>query len=110
MRETKAYLGLYNELHDIELKREDFFQYALSHNSVINNFTNNGFILVKQVNFAGIKGLKDEIKIIQSPMQKIFIDKKQLFTVRLLRKCVDTAVRRWAGHMTLFVFRKEAKI
>ena len=109
MRETKAYLGLYNELHDIELKQEDFFQYALSHNSVINNFTNNGFILVKQVNFAGIKGLKDEIKIIQSPMQKIFISNRQLFTVRLLRKCIDIFVRRWAGHMTLFVFRKETK-
>ena len=109
LREIKAYLGLYSELHDTELKQEDFYQYAFSHNSVIDNFTNNGFILVKQLNFSGIKGLKDEIKIIQSPMQKIFISKKQLFTVRLLRKCIDTAVRRWAGHMTLFVFRKETK-
>jgi len=43
-------------------------------------------------------------------MQKIFVDKGKLYTVRFLRKCIETAVRRWAGHMTLFIFRKETRI
>lgn len=104
LRKIKASLRLYPDCeHDNEI-RDKFYQFALSQESVIEQFTSIGFKFVKYSPRDGVKGLKDEIGILRSPLQWCW-EAKSIFA-RVMKKIIDFTVKRFSGHMAFYVFKK----
>ncbi len=104
LRKAKAALGMYAGLEDIELTKDNFYQYAFSHQSIINSFTDSGFEFIAHKRADGVKGLMDEIKIIHRPLQKCYDSK--LFLVKVVKKSIDLAFRKLTNHISFFIFKK----
>jgi ubiquinone/menaquinone biosynthesis C-methylase UbiE len=104
IRKLKAALGMYTHLENIELIRDGFYQFAFSDGNIINDFTENGFDLIAHKPRSGLKGLKDEVKILQYPLQRLYDSK--LFIAKLTKKSIDIAVRKIANHMSFFIFQR----
>ena len=102
LRRLKARLNAYQPLTGA--LEGHFYQYAYSPQAIVSAAEANGFVLVYTRLFDGIKGLKDEISILQPVLQRLY-DSKSLFA-RVLRLFVDVAFRSLSGHMGYFVFRR----
>lgn len=64
----------------------------------------NGFVLVSERLFDGIKGLMDEVPALRPALQRLY-DSKNLYA-RVLRRFMDVAFRSLSGHMGYFVFQR----
>lgn len=62
------------------------------------------FELLEQVRYDGIKGLKDEIKLIRPFLQKIYQSHNWL--IRIVKYVLNTLTNPIAGHMCFMVFKK----
>ena len=104
IRKLKAALGMYTHLENIELIRDGFYQFAFSDGNIINDFTENGFDLIAHKPTSGLKGLKDEVKILQYPLQRLYDSKS--FVAKLGKIPIDIAFRKIANHMSFFIFKR----
>ena len=104
IRKLKAALGMYTHLENIELIRDGFYQFAFSDGNIINDFTENGFDLIAHKPRSGLKGLKDEVKILQYPLQRLYDSKS--FVAKLGKIPIDIAFRKIANHMSFFIFKR----
>lgn len=103
LRRLKAKFNAYPALTEVPEGR--FYQYAYSPQAIVNAAEANGFVLVSTRLFDGIKGLKDEVRILQPALQRLYDSKSML--ARILRRVVDVGCRAFSGHMGYFVFRRE---
>lgn len=102
LRRLKARLNMYPAFTEVPAGR--FYQYAYSTQAILRAAEANGFVLVSARLFDGIKGLKDEVSILQPALQRLYDSKTIL--ARILRRVVDVGCRAISGHMGYFVFRR----
>jgi len=106
LRKLKAKLRLYEEI-DQSISDNNFYQFVLNENKVIQNICNFGFILLEKSRYDGIKGLKDEIVISKPILQKIY-DSRNYF-IRAVKYVLNSILSPITGHMSFMVFKKNEK-
>ncbi|MCK4797277.1 MAG: class I SAM-dependent methyltransferase [Spirochaetes bacterium] len=104
LRKIKSFFRLYPilKLKEVESKKKEFYQFALNHNDVIKKLKEAGFSLVQKIPFDGIKGFKDEVKIIKPFLQRIYDNKIH----QKLRPYLDSFFRIFASHCIILVCKK----
>ena len=105
IRIWKVKTGKYALWQDGNQKPEDFYQFALSPERTEAFFTELGFTLEFKQGWDGLKGFKDEIPQIHSPLQKLY-DSHNLFA-RVLKKIFNESFSNWLGHSCLLILRKQ---
>jgi len=105
IRRLKAILGLYPIYHGHD-EPEDFFQYALDHNKVLNQFSMMGFSICLFQPQAGLKGLKDEVRFLRVPLQKLYDYRGENIFIRGFRYFLDQVFSPLTGHSCLNVLKK----
>lgn len=103
LRKLKAKLGMYTKFDERKFNQENFYQFALDANKVIKDFENENFVLIKKRPITGLKGLKDEIKLLNKPLQYIYNNKSFFFQV--LGYFISYISSRLSGHAILLVFK-----
>lgn len=106
LRKLKANLGLYTEEINGNLT-EDFYQFALDHKAVISNLEKRGFYLKEEVGFDSIKGLKDEVKLLNKPLQKLYDYRGTKSYIYRMKNCLDKLFLPFASHCILLVLQKD---
>lgn len=103
IRILKSKLGFYEKLEN-KINKDEFYQYALSKKSIINEFSKSGFELMEIQDLDGLKGLKDELEFISIFLNKIYKGKK--IQHKIARKLVNILFSKISNHISLFVFKK----
>lgn len=103
LRKFKAKFGLYQSG---SLSSENFYQFALCKEEVIEKLKNLNLFLVESIKYDGIKGLKDEIKLLEPALKKLYNYKGRSIFIKALRYIADIIFRIFASHMMLLVFKK----
>jgi len=105
VRKLKATLGLYekNNFTELEKMKEEFYQFVLNTKDVIEDLKKLGFELVKKKKIGGLKGLKDEVRLLKPILQFIY-DSKYLYP---LHASLNVLLSPLTNHMTLLVMRKK---
>lgn len=104
LRNLKARIGKYPVFDEANANLSNFYQFALDSSEVKRKFEAHGFKFIKAMNRSGIKGLKDEVSLLQPFLQKIF-DGKNLF-FKSLNYLLNPFLSPYAGHMKFMVFQK----
>lgn len=104
LRQAKARLGFYEPFKKEGFPLDDFYQFVLSDKKVIEDYSAHGFRLVSHHRIHGVKGLKDEVQLFYSPLQKVYDSK--MFAARVVRKFMDESFRHFSNHMSYFVLQK----
>lgn len=104
LRKLKANLGLYESSNKNELneKEGDFYQFVLSSEEVVYELETLGFKLIKSKKIGGLKGLKDEVRLLKRLLQMIY-DSKYLYPLHFI---LNKLLSPFSNHMTLLVARK----
>jgi hypothetical protein len=105
LRRIKSKFARYPIWKENEKLLENFYQFALDENKVIEDFHKYGFNLIGKHYLDGIKGLKDEINILKPILQKIY-DSNNL-PVKIVGMMIQFLVSRFASHSILLIFKKE---
>lgn len=105
LRRFKAWLGFYPYFQQDNIDLKHFYQFALNHNTVIQDLKQHNFNLVQTIPYAGTKGLKDEIALVKPILQKLY-DSQNMF-LRLINYGLSFLSSRFSGHSILLVFRKK---
>ncbi|MDK2789541.1 MAG: hypothetical protein PWP15_48 [Methanothermococcus sp.] len=105
LRKIKSKLNLYPVWEENDAHLENFYQFALDENKVIEDFHKCGFKLIGRHYLDGIKGLKDEINILKPVLQKMY-DSNNL-SVKIVSMMISVLVSRFASHSILLIFKKE---
>ncbi len=103
LRKLKARLGCYpllSETHDTKT----FYEFMLDPDVVTQQVNVQGFNLVETFVYDALKGVKDEIKLLQPLLQRIY-NGKNVFT-RGFRFGFTLLFARLTGHMILLVLKK----
>lgn len=104
LRRLKAWLGLYDmTIGNNHNQLENFYQFALDKKKVVTVFEELGFVLQEAYQFDGVKGMKDEIKILKGLLRYIY--DSNVFVIKVLKKIIDLLTRKWSGHSILFILR-----
>ena len=103
LRQIKAKAGRYKKL-PTEFDRNNFYQYALNAEDVLNVAVQCGFALVSYRAHDSVKGLKDECSWLKPALQPLY-DSNTLMA-RILRKSIDLVLCRWTGHLLFLVLKK----
>jgi SAM-dependent methyltransferase len=103
LRRLKSSLNIYPIFVDNEKNKQLFYQFSFDENDVIRLFLREGFILKEKKVLDGFKGLKDEIKILRSILQKIN-DSPTLFS-KIIRHFVSYIFSKFSSHIILLVFQ-----
>jgi len=82
---------------------DDFYQFALDSGKVTDVFQDLGFSLITKTGVDGAKGIRDEVL---APLLPNTSSTAASIWSRGLNLLLDTATRRWAGHLALLVFRR----
>jgi len=90
-----------NNKNDID----NFYQFALDEDTVLKDLIPQGFELVKKRYLSGIKGLKDEVKFLKNPLQKIF-DNKSFFG-KAATNIISIVCSRFSSHTVLLVLKNK---
>lgn len=104
LRRLKIKLGCYPLFYPHVDQKDKFYQFALDHNQLIKELTNDGFRLVRKTHYAGMKGLKDEASLLKPWLQKIY--DSQNFLVKILNYGISFLVAPFSSHSILLVFQK----
>lgn len=104
-RKLKAVLGFY-PLWRSAYRHENFYQFALNAHSVIGDFRNKGFVLVKALPFDGIKGIKDEMMFTKPLFQRMYSYEGGNVLLKMAIMIINLAVSPFAGHSILLILRK----
>lgn len=104
LRQLKVKIGRYPciTVNDAKSKCETFYQFAFSDKRVRQDLEQNGFRLVEQMSFDGIKGFKDEVTLVKPWLQEVYDGNRG----KLYRSLLDATLRLFAGHIVLFVMQK----
>ncbi len=105
LRQLKARLGLYPKHDPSKFDREHFYQFALSSESAVQNFTNWGFELIRKKPYEGFKGFKDESGPLK-PFFQVIYNNKSLLT-QGIAYILSTLLAPVSGHTILLVLRKK---
>ncbi|NOZ35172.1 MAG: class I SAM-dependent methyltransferase [Chlorobi bacterium] len=105
LRKIKARKGKYPVWKNSEQEIEKFYQFALDEKKVISNLRNIGFQLIRKQHLSGIKGLKDEVKFLKKPLQKIY-DSRTFFGLAV-SKIISVLFAPFASHSILLILRKK---
>lgn len=105
-RKFKAKLGRYKK---IETDRKDeiagFYQFALDQKTVIRALKKFGFEKVESFSIGGTKGIKDEISLGSSLLQKLY--DSDLLVNKIIRKAIDLSASSMFGHTRVLIFRNK---
>ena len=104
LRKLKGRLGLYPIWHKSKQEVEHFYQFAFDPKNVIDDLVNIGFGLSEIKPYDGIKGLKDEVSVLQPILQYLYDNNN--ISARVIRKITNIIIRRFSNHMCLFVMQK----
>jgi SAM-dependent methyltransferase len=105
LRRVKAFLRCYL------LWQEDgvpasFYQFALDHRRVVDDFREWGFELVRARSLDGLKGTKDEIVSLKRWLQSLYDYRGASWSIRGFRAILSSALALVAGHSMLLVLRR----
>lgn len=78
LRRLKARLGRYPSFEPTDALRSDFYQFALTPERIIADFEARGFKLVESHGMDGLKGLKDEVKLLKPALQALYDSKSRI--------------------------------
>lgn len=106
LRKVKAFLKSYPNFSGTD-EPDEFYQYALDHRSVVQNFERNGFHLIRSKSMARIKGAKDELSFLRPHLQNLSNYNGNSIFVKIYGKTLDSIFSLLGGHSILLVFRKE---
>lgn len=104
LRKLKAMMGKYDFWKGAPT--EKFYQFMLNQDLVIRDCKKAGFRLVEEAGFDGIKGAKNELSLLQKPLQKLYSCKNNSFFIKALRKGLDISLAVFASHSSLLVLKK----
>ncbi|MFX0022552.1 MAG: class I SAM-dependent methyltransferase [Candidatus Hermodarchaeota archaeon] len=104
LRNFKAIFGFYSIWNG--KRPQNFYQYALNSHLVIKEFEKLGFKLIKTIPHDGIKGTKDEIKIIRPLLQRIYDFKGNNILNYYSKRILFKVLSPFASHMIILIFRK----
>ncbi len=107
IRKIKARLKKY-DLWDTSIDHRQFYQFALDPQQAIADLNKHRFKLVKKTGFDGIKGLKDEIKTLRKPLQKLYDSKSKSLFTRAAKELTSRSVAPLFHHSVLLIFQKES--
>jgi len=104
LRRLKVKMGMYpcHTVNDAKSKCENFYQFALSAKKVQHDLKRFGYCLVERRSLEGIKGLKDEVKIVNPWLQEVYDGKRG----RIYRPLLDAFLLLFAGYIVLLVMQK----
>ena len=107
IRKIKATVGSYPHKSSCEVEREsdDFYQFALDYENVLEDFKKFGFVSRHIMSFGGIKGFKDELTWFKPFLQPIYDGR----ILQIIRPLLEIIFRPLASHCTLLVMEKETK-
>lgn len=103
LRKLKAKLGLYKDFDG--QTRDNFYQFILDPEIVINDFNELGFELLEKKSLGGIKGFKDEFKIFKPFLQKLNDYNGNNIWIIGFRYLLDRSLTLLAGHTIFMVFK-----
>lgn len=104
IRKIKAHGKRYPAFNPSLLAAQDFYQFALDDEDVTATFARHNFQLIAKKYEGGIKGLKDEVGFLHTPLQKIY-DSPHL-PVKLIKHGISLLCSRIASHSILLVLQK----
>ncbi len=104
IRKLKEIMSKYLVWVQDDEKINHFYQSTLDPNNVIEKLEENGFELIELKPYDGIKGLKDEVKLLNKPLQYIY-DNNSIVS-KSLRKIIGSVMQGFSSHMMLYVLKK----
>jgi len=104
LRKWKAKRGKYKLFDENKFEKEKFYQFILPHKQIIKNFESIGFKFICKKPFDGVKGLKDEVKVLKPILQKIYDSKSSIG--KGFKFFLSKFLAPFSGHSILLVFRK----
>ncbi|MEM4409598.1 MAG: class I SAM-dependent methyltransferase [Candidatus Caldarchaeum sp.] len=109
LRKVKALSSLYPQWTD-EQAPPAFYQFALDHRRVIEDFRRMGFSLVGATPQLGMTGAEQEIPSLKSFLQKLRKYREASLLVRGLIGGLSYTLTLFTGHVVLLVFRRRAAL
>lgn len=106
LRKFKIKLGLYRQFKG-EIRPSNFYQFALDHKKVAEDFGKLGFQLMEERPFDAINGLKDEICVLKPLLQRLY-DYKGNNILTMLKGVISILFERIAAHSILLILKKES--
>ncbi|MFX0137361.1 MAG: class I SAM-dependent methyltransferase [Candidatus Hodarchaeota archaeon] len=104
LRKLKAKLGNYKTCEN-KINEDNFYQFILNKEDVKLNAEMHGFKLIQQHPYNATKGIKDELPLLKSVLQKIYDSQNILMkSIRFLISMLFSII---AGHSILLIFRKK---
>ncbi|HUT22280.1 MAG TPA: class I SAM-dependent methyltransferase [Candidatus Bipolaricaulota bacterium] len=108
LRRYKIKKNKYDIFQEERAEMNDFYHFFLRSESVIDYFEKLGFELMYKKPFDGVKGLKDEVKFLNSTMNRLYGSKN--FGVKVLKYYLSKILAPLTGHQILLVLRKKSSI
>lgn len=105
LRKIKAGKKKYPIWESTQNDIDNFYQFALDEKQVIADLEKFNFKLIKKQHLSGIKGLKDEIKNLKKPLQKIY-DSRNFFGLAM-SKIISVIFSRFSSHSILLILQKQ---
>lgn len=104
LRRLKAFLKIYPvaQKKDMDEQVDTFYQFALFPRLVQSDLETLGFQMVDFVTYAGLKGFKDEVRLLNSWLQEVYDGKR----AKNLRGYLERLFKPFASHSALLVMRK----
>jgi SAM-dependent methyltransferase len=109
-RQLKISNNEYRIMHDIDVQPADFYQFALSIESVLLSLKNNNFSVIRIDGLAALKGVKDETN--NSLLQKILVDIYLCDSIykKIIAKLLSYLLpNKYFGHSALIVATKNVE-
>ena len=103
LRKIKVKLGLFEEFQYKE--DQNFYQFCLDQNSVIEDFESLGFSLIKVSGMDGFKGLKDESPEFLKKFLQIIYD-SDLLIAKIVKGGITKFFSWYCGHISLVILKK----
>lgn len=109
LRKIKVRLNLYDEWK-IDHAPPAFYQFALNHSSVIKDFTQQGFKLVKSQPMLGLRAAKDEIGFLRPLLEKLHTYDGSSPVVKGIKVTLSKLLTPFSGHLILLIFKKNKSL
>lgn len=105
LRRLKARLNLYPKWNEKKAP-PSFYQFALDHTGVIEDFRQQGFELLEHQPMLGFRAIKEELGILNPLLCKLYDYRGQSILIRGFKFALSQIATPLSGHMILLVFRK----
>lgn len=105
LRKSKVKLKMYKNFKK-DIKLNDFYQFVFDPSSAKKDFEKYGFKLMYFKPFGGLKGFKDEIRLIRPLFQRLYDYKGKNRYVKKLKKQLIRVLDTFSSHMMLMIFKK----